>query len=1040
VSNPDNPDPYWQEPSWQEPVGAGRRGTRGGPGREDPHARDGYGHPGGNGRSNGGGRSNGSRVGNGRPAGYERTVGNGVPNENGGRDGYGDNGSRGPGYGRGRPRGSGRGGPAPGGYERGSGRGGYGADGGYPTAGGGWAGRASQVGRDLRSRLGLGTGAQDTVGLGGPGGTRAATGLRERGTSTRATGRFAITERMPGTRRAGGPGSGGPGDGSNGGARKRRKGSWWRHWSWRKVLAVLASAIVGMFLIFAAVVVYYYEKTQIPTEVSELALQQSSTVYFSDGKTQVGTFSANGIDRQMLTSSQIPAVMKNAIVAAEDRNFYHEGGISITGIMRSAYQDLFGSGGLQGGSTLTQEFAKNYYTTIGTSRSISTKIKEIFVSIKLSKEKSKDWIMTQYLNTVSFGNNAYGVAAAAQIYFNEPATNLTVSQAAMLAALVNRPGTFTPDPNGGEGYTALVARWQYVLTNMARDGAITQQQAAAQKFPKVSKVNQLAVGWTGFKGYIMSAVLSELQHRYPAEAARVDTGGLKIVTTISLQKMQALYRAVNENLAQLKADGTPLPWYAHVGAVLEQPGTGDILAFYGGPNYGLNATNPKYCLRIDCQLNMAMQNREQVGSSFKPYVLSTAVHEGMNVSNSILNAYEPMCVPQDSPLSSQLQLSAPTTNCPVGFEVNIPGENMGALSVPQGAAVSSDPGFEDLVHRAGTQATIDMAKAFGVDVGGPAPHCSASGLQCKVHQVGIALGIGSLTVEEQATTFATLANGGVYVTPHVIAQIVDNGSIVPLNVTRRQVLSAAEAADVDYALSFDTNCNAPWAGPPTRQGGFCGTAVPGGQLNTSRPTIGKTGTTDDFQSAFFLGAIPQYSLAVGMFTNEQDGKVGGESLGGLPPINGQSGGGFGGAWPTNIWRTFMNNEFSGLPVRPLPTPNFSCCTASGQPFVKWNQVPKQPRKPKHHHSHSHNPNPNPSPGCKHHHLGCPPTGPPSPTPTIPNPKPTVPNPNPTAPNPTTGAPVAGPVIGLNAAGTGLLLTAAEDPTATTVPVWRPGGV
>jgi membrane peptidoglycan carboxypeptidase len=1000
VSNPDSPDPYWQEPSWQEPVGAGRRGTRAGSGREDSYGRDGgYGHPGGNGRSNGGGRSNGSRAGNGRPSGYEPTVGNGVPNGNSGRDGYGTVRS-------------------------------------YGAPGGRRAGRASQAGRDLRSRLGLGNGARDTASFGGPDGTRTATALRERDTSTRTTGRFGITERMPGARRAGGPGTGGPGDGS----RIRRKGSWWRHWTWRKALAVFAGAIVGMFLLLAAVVVYYYEKTQIPTEVSELALQQSSTVYFSDGKTQVGTFSANGIDRQMLASNQIPAVMKNAIVAAEDRNFYHEGGISITGIMRSAYEDLFGSGGLQGGSTLTQEFAKNYYTTIGTSRSISTKIKEIFVSIKLSKEKSKDWIMTQYLNTVPFGNNAYGVAAAAQIYFNEPATNLTVSQAAMLAAMVNQPGFFTPDPNGGEGYTALVARWQYVLTNMVRDGALTQQQAAAQKFPKVSKINQLAVGWTGFKGYIMAAVLAELKSKYPEEYARVDTGGLKIYTTISLQKMRALYQAVNENLATLKADGTPLPWYAHVGAVLEQPGTGDILAFYGGPSY-----SARNCKRIDCTWDMALQNREQVGSSFKPYVLSTAVNEGMDVQNSVLNAIEPMCVPPDSTQQSRLELSLRTTNCPPAFfPVNIGGENLGPLSVPEAAAVSSDPGFEDLIHRAGTQATINMAKAFGVNTG---PYPNGSGLQLKHGEVGLALGIGSLTVEEQATTFATLANDGVYVTPHVIGKIIDNGNDVPLKIVHRRVLSPAAAADVDYALSFDTNCNAPGT-QGTPRSGFCGTAVPNGELNTSRPTIGKTGTTDNAQSAFFLGAIRQYSLAVGMFTNEQGSQQGtsfSQSLNGLASVNGQ-GGGFGGAWPTTIWRTFMNNEFSGLGVQPLPTPDFTCCTLSGQQFIKWNQVPKQPRKPKHHKGKA---NPNPTPSCKpgHHHAGCPPTGQPSPPPTIPNPFPTPtpskPSPSPTtaaSPNPTAGPLLAGPASSVNAAGSGLLLLAAEDPAATTVPVWRPGGV
>ena len=136
----------------------------------------------------------------------------------------------------------------------------------------------------------------------------------------------------------------------------------------------------------------------------------------------MGTFTANGIDRQMLTSDQIPAVMKNAIVAAEDRHFYTEGGISLTGILRSAYEDVKGGGSLQGGSTLTEEFAKNYYATIGTSRTVSTKIKEIFVSIKLSHEKSKDWIMTQYLNTVPFGEQRLRRRPRPRrLYFGEPA-------------------------------------------------------------------------------------------------------------------------------------------------------------------------------------------------------------------------------------------------------------------------------------------------------------------------------------------------------------------------------------------------------------------------------------------------------------------------------------------------------------------------------------------------------------------------------------------------------------------------------------------
>jgi membrane peptidoglycan carboxypeptidase len=973
VSNPDSGGQYWPESA-----GAGRRGAPGGRRREDPYDRgDHYGPVSGNGSPAGDGFS-----GHGYPAAASRPVDPAGPPHGGGRPARA--GGPGPGLddasrlppprsGSGRRGTRGRGaradaelrarlglrsapGSAPGPALAGSGEGGYGGASGY----GGANGHDGANGYGDASEYGQEGDFDDVRGYGAPGGGRGGTALRERGTATRTRG----------PRRAGG---GGPG----GGPPTRRKGSWWRHWTWRKALAVAAGVVAGFMLLFAAAVVYLYEKTPIPTDISEAALQQSSTVYFSNGK-PVGTFTANGIDRQMLASDQIPPVMKNAIVAAEDRQFYSEGGISITGILRSGYEDIKGGGSLQGGSTLTEEFAKNYYTTIGTSRTVGTKIKEIFVSIKLSHEKSKDWIITQYLNTVPFGNNAYGVAAAAQLYFDEPAMKLTVSQAAMLAAMVNQPSFFSPDPSAGAGYTALVARWHYVLTNMVRDGVLSQQQAGARKFPQVTTVNQLAASWQGYKGYIMAAVESELKSTYGYTEQQIDTGGLKIVTTFNQRLMSALYQAVDANLARMKADGQALPNYAHVGAVLEKPGTGAILAMYGGPSF-----SAKNCTKINCQWNMALQNREQVGSSFKPYVLATAVSEGMDVQDSTLNAIEPMCVPPDTTQALRDTLSTQTTNCPPDwFPVNIAGENSGhGLSVPVASAISSDPAFEDLIHKAGTRATVEMAKGFGVNT-------TASGLQNKIGEVGLALGIGSLTVEEQATTFATLANDGQYVTPHVIAQITENQNgttvNVPLKITHRQVLSAAAAADVDFALSFDTSPN--------------GTAFPNGVLNPTRATIGKTGTTDDEQSAFFLGAIPQYSLAVGMFTNEQNGQPGGQSLGILPSVNGQPSGN-GGNWPATIWQTFMQNEFGNLPVAQLPTPDYTG-------FSMWNQVPPQPKKAK--------PKPNPcTPGHRHFGL-CPPNGGGPTPPGLPGLP--IPTPNPTPP-------FGGGILGANVIGVALLQAA-----------------
>jgi membrane peptidoglycan carboxypeptidase len=933
VSNPGSPGPYWPEPAGvgrrEDPYDRGDHYARpAGPGYARPPANGSYGN--GNGSYGNGNGSHGN--------GYPVTDAPAAAPQYGGRQPGADPRSHGTQAGRDlRSRlGLGNGGPP--------GASGPQMSNGVRTAPprngpGRRAARGSGADAELRSRLGLNgapggydddgydDGFDDSIGYGTPRGGRAGTALRDHGTA-----RSAPPARTRGRRRAGG----GSGDGWDDGPRTRRKGSWWRHWTWKKALAVAAGMIAGLMLLLVAAVVYAYEKTPIPTDISEAALQQSSTVYFSNGQ-PVGTFTADGIDRQMLASNEIPKVMKNAMVAAEDRHFYSEGGISVTGILRSAYEDLKGGGNLQGGSTLTEEFAKNYYATIGTSRTVSTKIKEIFVSIKLSHEESKDWIITQYLNTVPFGNNAYGVAAAAELYFNEPALKLTVAQAAMLAAMVNQPSFFSPDPSAGAGYTALVARWHYVLTNMVRDGALTQGQADAQTFPKVVTVNQLATSWQGYKGYIMAAVESELENTYGYTEQQIDTEGLKIVTTFNERLMNALYAAVNQNLGQMRADGQPLPNYAHIGAVLEKPGTGAILAMYGGPSF-----SAKNCAKIKCQWNMALQNREQVGSSFKPYVLATAVAEGMDVQDSILNGIEPMCIPPDTTPALRDTWSTETTNCPPDwFPVNIAGENSGPLSVPKAAAISSDPAFEDLIHKAGTQATINMAKAFGVNT-------TLSGLQSKVHEVGLALGIGSLTVEEQATTFATLANDGQYVTPHVIAQITQNqnGTTVniPLKITRRQVLTPAQAADVDYALSFDTSPG--------------GTAFPNGVLNPNRPTIGKTGTTDDEQSAFFLGAIPQYSFAVGMFTNDQNGQPGAQSLGLLPSVNGQPSGN-GGNWPATIWQSYMQDEFANLPIEQLPTPDYNG-------FTMWDQVPPQPKpKPK---------STNPCP-TGHRHFGlCPPTG------------------------------------------------------------------
>jgi membrane peptidoglycan carboxypeptidase len=710
----------------------------------------------------------------------------------------------------------------------------------------------------------------------------------------------------PGRRGPGGPGGPGgprgrrPGIGP-GGRRIKRKGDWWRYWTWKKALGV-ASATAGLFiLIIVGGVLYLYNSTPIPTQELAADTYQNSTVYFSDGKTPIGTY--GDIHRQILTYNQIPHILDDAVMAAEDRSFMTEGGISPTGIMRAAWDDVTGnSSSLSGGSTITQEFVRQYYEGIGTQQTASRKIKEIFVAMKISKDKSKQWILTNYLNTIYLGQGSYGVAAAAQTYFNEPVSKLTVAQAAVIAAIIQQPTNF-PLP---QYRPELQTRWHYVLSGMVKMGDLTAQQAAAMKFPAMSDTPMQAAGPNAWDPYIVAEVKGELEQVDHYTEQQIDTEGLKIVTTISPQDENQLYQAVDYNIGQIKAQGFMLPPYAMIGAEEQNPINGDILAIYGGPGMNLSA---KQCAGT-CQLNATLQT-EQVGSSFKPYVVSAAVNEGMNVQTSELNANARLWVPPfslGSTLSSTTPMPASEGYFPVhndSFE-NIAGAQAnGGTTVQNALAQSSNTAFTDLAHRVGLTQIEQMAESEG-DVD-PAAFASE-------HGVGIALGIDSLTVNNQATMVSTIDDNGLYHLPHMVASIIKpNGTVTDPAVPSHQSLTPAQDSQVQYAM-LKTVVN--------------GTAT-AAAMNDGRPIIGKTGTTTSSKSAFFVGAIPQYSLAVGIYVVKPDDPN--EALTAL------GGGGFGGAWPAAIWHTFAENMWSNLPAQNFLNPQFS-----GQAWIQVLQAPKAP--------------------------------------------------------------------------------------------------
>jgi membrane peptidoglycan carboxypeptidase len=727
----------------------------------------------------------------------------------------------------------------------------------------------------------------------------------------------------------------GPDSGSADGPRGpggRRKGSWWRRWTWKKALAVTGGAFVFLALVLFGTYEYLAGSAKIPAVLAS-ANYQDTVVYYSDGKTVLGTMGP--VNRQDLAFSQIPTELQNAVLAAEDKDFWTESGISPVGVLSAATHAIMSGGSdLNGGSAITRGLVKNYYEGFA-KQTTSSKLKEIFVVQKLAGTKSKQWILANYLNVIYLGHGSYGVAAAAQTYFGVPVSQLTVAQDAVLASFIPQPSNY-PLPQ----YRAdLKARWSAVLGDMVKDGFITQAQANAQKFPGLltdadttsSPASPYTVNSSDpWAPYIMQAVDSELTAPTAdgggnVPVREVGTGGLRVVTTISYPMEKALYKAVDANIAAIKATpGAQFPSYIRIGAELQNPSNGGIIAMYPGPGQAMSAAQ---CREWDCEVNTALYTREQVGSSFTPFVLSAAVADGMNVQTSTLNTSPYLCVPPDTQamvLSTGEKSPVPRGDCPQPgwFPVeNDGGELIGsshgdgsyASSVQSALAQSSNTAFTDLTHRVTTSNVIRMARAFGVNI---ANYPNGSGLTSDVGQTKIALGIAPLTVNEQATMLSAIADNGVYHQSHIVTYwqqpggpeqtpvLATHGVLDPSN----PATNARLDSQVQYAMEMTT---------------VDGTGTSAAQGLGSRPIIAKTGTTAGHHSAFFIGAIPQYSLVVGMFTKSQDVNSP-ESLQVL------TGGGFGGYWPAKIWNAFAQEEFANLPQANFQSPVFT--------GANWNQA------------------------------------------------------------------------------------------------------
>ncbi|MCM3661137.1 penicillin-binding protein [Georgenia satyanarayanai] len=520
-----------------------------------------------------------------------------------------------------------------------------------------------------------------------------------------------------------------------------------RRWlpSWRVVLGAVVTGVAIVVGVFAAA----YLTTDIP-EPGDFAQAQGTHVYFADDETEMGSFAE--YNREIIDPSTLPAHVGNAVVASEDRRFYENVGIDPIAIGRALVNNLRGNP-TQGGSTLTQQYVERYY--IGTTTSYVGKFREAILALKIDRELSKDEILGDYLNTIYFGRNAYGIETAAQAYFDKPAAELTLSESALLAGVIPAPSAWDPaiDPERAE------ERWARTLQFMVRDGWITQEEADAQTFPETVE-HVRSDTYAGPDGYLLDMARRELVDKAGLTDEEIDTLGLRVTTTIDPQAQEAAVEVVDA-LPEDRPAGN------RVALVSIDPASGQIVALYGGPDF---VSQPR---------NAATQDVAQAGSTFKPFTLVAALEDGIPLSKTY-PSYTPMEIE--------------------GFERpvnNYDAFNRGYIDLVTATEQSVNTTYAQLNMDVGPERSVEAAVAAGLPK-------DTAGLEPVPSNV---LGPASPHPIDVARAYATFAAQGVRHNPYIVAEVTDaDGNVIYAGHSNgTEVFEPDVMAEATYAMTSVIN-------------------------------------------------------------------------------------------------------------------------------------------------------------------------------------------------------------------------------------------
>ena len=576
--------------------------------------------------------------------------------------------------------------------------------------------------------------------------------------------------------------------------------------SWR---FLLGSFLTVVFLGAGALVAAYIG-IKVPAAGSEVQ-SQTTTVYYAGGRKVMGTFEVQ--KRQLVPLETLPEYVGGAVIAAEDRTFETNSGISVTGMARALYNNATG-GKKQGGSTLTQQYVERYYVEKTTTDYLG-KFRETLLALKITREQTKDEILERYLNTIYFGRDSYGIQAAAQSYFKVDAKDLTISQAALLAGIIPSPNNWDPAVSP----TKSKARWDHVMAMMLEDKHITQAQYDEAQFPE-TVVYERSAKYTGTTGYLLKMVEDEMAtEAINIDKEQLDRGGYKIITTVQKPVQDQLTASVQKLWAGELTNGeTPKSENLKVAAASVDPSSGGIVALYGGKDF------------LTDQVNWATYgNGVQAGSTFKPFTLVAALQAGIPLEKRYSGK---------SPMKLDGWGSGDQT---VG---NFGGTSYGTMDLVDATANSVNTVYAQLNLEVGADQTARVAKEAGIDT--PVDEVPAN-----------VLGTASVHPLAMANAYATFAAQGVRHDAHIVAQVLnDDGTInYQTDGGPRRTFEPDIMADATYAMTqvVQKGSGKPYIAP------------------LGVPIAGKTGTSTGNISAWFVGYTPTIATSVALSQVGEDG-------------------------------------------------------------------------------------------------------------------------------------------------------------------------